>query len=79
MSDAMLTTTDNPYDPFIQFDEWLAFDTEKGYNTLNYLGRIAVLSDEQSEADQELAIDMAMDEIVEYNLLGIYKKVVKDD
>jgi len=29
----MLTTFDNPYDPFTQFDKWLLFDMEKGYNS----------------------------------------------
>ena len=28
----MLTTFDNPFDPFEQFTSWFLFDTEKGYN-----------------------------------------------
>lgn len=71
----MLTTTDNPYNPFTQFDEWYAFDEQKGYHTMEYLARLVFSSDELSEADQDLAIEQAIDEIVELNLLGIYKKV----
>ena len=37
----MLTTIDNPFDPFEQFDSWFLFDGEKGYNSCDYLGRIA--------------------------------------
>ena len=71
----MLTTADNPFDPFTQFDEWLRFDESKGYNTCAYLARIAKTSDELSETDQNLAIQSAIDEIIRMNVLGIYKKV----
>ena len=77
MGDAMLTTTDNPFDPFTQFDEWFAFDESKGYHTCAYLARITKASDELSQSDEDLAIEAAIDEIVKLNVLGIYKKVVK--
>lgn len=79
MKSVMVTTADNPYDPFEQFDEWNAFDTDKGYNTCSYLARIAITSDELSPEDQALAIEEAVDEIVMLNVLGIYKKVVKNE
>lgn len=72
----MLTTADNPFDPFTEFDEWKKFDESKGYNTCAYLARIAKTSDELSETDQNLAIQSAIDEIVRMNVLGIYKKVM---
>jgi hypothetical protein len=74
--DVMLTTIDNPFDPFTHFDEWKAFDEVKGYNSCSYLARIVKSSDELSEADEALAIEQAIDEIVKLNVLGIYKKVV---
>ena len=79
MSQSMLTTIDNPYNPFTQFDEWFAFDESKGYHSCSYLARIARSSDELSEADESLAIESAIDEIVKFNILGIYKKVTKED
>ena len=42
----MLTTIDNPFDPFEQFYSWFLFDVEKGYNTCAYLGRIARTSEQ---------------------------------
>lgn len=74
MIESMLTTTDNPFDPFIQFDEWYAFDESKGYHSLSYLSRIVRTSDELSDADQHLAIESAINEIIKLNLLGIYTK-----
>ena len=74
--EVMLTTVDNPFNPFTQFDEWQRFDEEKGYFTCEYLARIARTSDELSEADEDIAIHSAIDEIVKMNILGIYKKVL---
>lgn len=71
----MLTTLDNPFNPFTQFDAWFNYDTTKGYNTCAYLARVAKTSDELSDSDNELAIVQAMDEIVNINLLGNYIKV----
>lgn len=74
-----LTTTDNPYDPKTQFDEWYAYDLMKGYNTAAYLARRAYTSDGISDEDNALAIEEAVDAIVELNVLGIYKKVVYEN
>lgn len=74
----MITTIDNPYDPFTQFDEWYEYDESKGYHTCSYLDRVVRTSDDLSELDQALAIEQAIDEIVEYNLLGLYRKVTKE-
>lgn len=78
MDDIALTTIDNPYDPFTQFDEWFSFDMSKGYNTCDYLGRIARTSDSLSDIDNDIAIEDAMNEIVDLNVLGIYKIVRKN-
>lgn len=71
----MLTTFDNPYDPFTQFEKWFLFDTEKGYNTCAYLGRIVRTSDEFTDEENDLANERAMDEIIKYDFRNIYKKV----
>ena len=78
-SEYMLTTVDNPYDPFTQFDEWFAWDVTAGYNTSGMLDRIAHLSDELSDADQFIIIQQAIDEIVRENVLGVWRKVKRGD
>ena len=76
--ECMLTTFDNPYNPFDDFTSWFMFDIEKGYNTCSYLGRIVNLSDDlcQKEVDEE--VERAIDEIIFYDFRNIYKKVYKD-
>lgn len=71
----MLTTVDNPFDPFTQWREWLAWDATRGYNTPGLLARIAITSHELSEADEDAAIQDAIDEIVRENVSGMHKKV----
>lgn len=74
---ARLTTIDNPYNPFDQFDSWFLFDIDKGYNTCGYLGRIARTSSELSDKENQEEIERAIDEIIKYDFMNIYKKVKK--
>ena len=70
-----LTTIDNPFNPFEEFDSWFLFDEEKGYHSCAYLGRIARTSDELSDEENEIEIERAIDEIIKYDFMNIYKKV----
>lgn len=67
----MLSTTDNPWNPWTEFDAWHTYDMQMGHHTLEYLSRIVVSSDELSMADQDEAIEFAIEEIVELNLNGL--------
>lgn len=78
-SEFLLTTFDNPYDPFTQWDEWLSWDMHAGYNTPGLLARIAVTSNEISDADYFHAIQNAIDEIVEENVSGMHRKIKRGD
>lgn len=70
-----LTTIDNPFNPFEQFDSWFLFDVEKGYNTCSYLARIAQIADDMSQKEESDEIERAIDEIIAINPLDIYIKV----
>ena len=74
----MLTTIDNPYNPFKQFDSWFLFDVEKGYNTCAYLDRIARTSDQLSDTENDEELERAMNEIISNDFMNIYKKVKKE-
>ena len=71
----MLTTTDNPYSPETQWEDWFAFDSSHGYNTPGLLARVTMSSDELSDVDQDIARELAIDEIIRENVLGVLKKV----
>lgn len=73
----MLTTVDNPFDPFSQYDEWRAWDENAGYFSEALLGRIVHTSDDLSDADNDAAIQDAIDEIVSINASGMHRKVAE--
>lgn len=79
MTDTMLTTEDNPFSPFTEFEEWYAFDERMGYHTPSLLAGVARSSGDLTQEDQELIIEEAIDEIVMYNVSGRHKKVTADD
>ena len=70
----MLSTKDNPFDPFEQFTSWFLFDIEKGYNSCGYLDRIARTSDQLSDEENKKEIERAIDEIIKFDLTGMYIK-----
>lgn len=76
-SNFMLTTIDNPFDPFEQFTSWFLFDEEKGYQSCSRLARVAKLSDDMTQKEIDEETERAIDEIIKYDLLDIYKKVSK--
>lgn len=75
---AMLTTTDNPYDPFDEYDEWYARDQMMGYHSPSYLARIAIVTEDLGPEIYHRHIEDAIDEIVSENITGTYKKVVRE-
>ena len=77
-TETMLTTFDNPYDPFDNFDEWFMFDVNKGYYTCSLLARIAKSSEDFSVTEDKLETERAIDEIINHDFLNIYKKVTRD-
>ena len=77
-TNSMLTTFDNPFDPFEQFSSWFMFDVEKGYNTCGKLARIAELSDDLTQVEVNVELERAIDEIIKHDPFNIYKKVNKN-
>ena len=74
----MLTTKDNPYDPFDNFSSWYMFDVESGYNSCAYLARISKTSEQFTDYENYEEIERAIDEIIQYDIANVYVKVKRD-
>lgn len=80
----MITTTDNPYDPFTHYDEWLVFDKLKGYHTNERLASITLYSDQLSDSEVYETIEAAMEELIKFGAIDKngeiveYKKVYRE-
>ena len=72
---SMLSTVDNPWNPFTNFDEWLNFDLQKGYNCSAYLMRIAKISDDMSDEAVNEEINRAILRIIDLEPER-YKRVI---
>lgn len=70
-----ITTTDNPYDPFDDFTQWYMYDVEKGYNTCSKLARLSKVEDDMSSEEKDIAVERAIDRLIEIDPLDIYQKV----
>ena len=75
VSDCALTTIDNPYNPFENFNQWFLFDVQKGYDSCSYLARVARTSEQFTDDENKQEIERAIDEIIKYDFMNIYKKI----
>lgn len=74
----MLTTVDNPFNPFKDFVSWFMFDIEKGYNSCGRMMRIAKIENDMTQDEENLEIERAIDEIIKLDITDTYKKVVQE-
>ena len=75
MTCCMLSTIDNPFNPCEDYSSWLMFDKEKGYDSAERLMRIAKLTDDMTQKEENEEIERAIDEIIKYDFLNLYVKV----
>ena len=80
MSEIALTTVDNPYSPFSQYDDWYNYDLEKGYDCCGYIDRMSLgRLDNKSLSDDEEneIIEEIINDIVTTDPTGLFIKVEK--
>lgn len=71
-----LTTTDNPFSPVDDYEQWSRFDRDSGYNTDALVARIAGPIDfDLPESVVNDAFDDAIRWIAEWNPTGNYKMI----
>lgn len=75
-----VTTVDNPYDPFTQWDLWYRYDEKCGYHTCGTLARLANVSNDLSDAEYEDCVDDAIGRLLEwYKDYNVYEIAVEGD
>lgn len=77
--ESVLTTKDNPYSPFTQWDKWYDYDAELGYDTPSLIARVSnpSLDIEDEEQLDALYLEAALF-IMEHDLTGQYIMVQND-
>ncbi len=78
IDDSFLTTFDNPFNPFSQFESWWKRDLLLGHDCCGLLARTSNVSDVANDDVNDKAIIDAMNEIVKNEPL-IYKIVKPSD
>lgn len=78
-NNCMLTTIDNPFDPFEDFTSWFMFDIEKGYYSCSRLDRIANYTEDMTQHEIDIETERAIDEIIKYDFLNIYTKATRSE
>ena len=76
--DSMLTTFDNPFNPFTEFDRWWKEDLLLGHDCCGLLANESNVSDVSSDEVNDKAIIEAMESIVKRDPM-VYKIVYQSD
>lgn len=78
-----LTTVDNVWNPFTNFDEWLAYDISNEHYSNATLAKIALVSDALSDEENRQEIERAIDRIIEldptHEFCKVYSSSYDDD
>ena len=78
-----ITTIDSPFNPFEDFASWYDFDMEKGYCSCQRVARLANITDDMTDIEEEEEIERATRRLVEIDPLDIFQlyiiKVEDDD
>lgn len=74
----MVTTVDNPVNPFTDFDQWFTTDMHLGHNTCGVLASLSKVSEDLTDALNEEAITNAINIMTSDEFGGIFIKVNKD-
>lgn len=74
----MLTTFDNPFNPFEDFKSWFMFDSDKGYNSCGLIDRLGNFSEDLTEHETYLETERVIDKIIKLDPFNIYTKIEKD-
>lgn len=73
--DWMISTSDNPYNPWTQFHEWFVWDETNGYHTCQRLAKLSDFTDDLGDTEELLSYYDAAEKLLLYNVPGNYIRV----
>ena len=74
----MLTTVDNPYNPFEDFSKWYLWDEQNGYHSCERIARLIKDYPSMTEEEQKLANEKAIDAVINNDFTGLFRKVTQN-
>lgn len=75
----MLTTVDNPWNPFTDPDKWLQYDISHGYNTCNYLAKVVRVAEDWPEELVESEYNKGLRTILAEDPSHMYARIKSTD
>ena len=72
---AMVTTYDNPFNPWIDYEGWRVWDISHGYNTESMIAHFANYSETMGVNDSLIEFNRASDELIDTFGNKIWKKI----
>lgn len=85
VKEVRVTTVDNPYNPFTEWNEWYSYDLQKGYYTCERLASTTILSDQLSDKENLDSLEDSIKQLMKTGALNKsgeivdYKRVYKND
>jgi len=76
--EVFVTTIDNPYNYFDEFDKWFSYDESQGYHTCSFVDNLSLnMFSDSTDKEIEEEIERAVDIIVKFEGDQKYKKIVR--
>lgn len=72
-----ITTVDNPYNPFTEWDDWLMYDVQQGYATCERLSSISLLSEQLTDQENFQAAEDAINELLKTGAINKKGEIVE--
>ena len=73
--ESMLTTVDNPYNPFENFEDWYIYDQDHRHFSCERLAEVVGDLNDSNEVEKIKITESAINYIVANDVLGKYAKV----
>lgn len=70
--DVLVTTVDNPINPFVDFEGWMNLDIAMGYDTCGLVSQMFMGYDNMSDEDQAIEYARMIRDLFAHDPLGVY-------